>query len=158
TDVSSQYERCQFLFIEKQPKTTLFSLQSYIDYCPIHNWYILIKERDVFRRFRLYDDWAFENEKETQGWNRLINVEKIRVQRRAFVKYLYACPEWGVLLERSRCFVNFASMKNFNKLPENLVESKSTANFKMALDKVNGIGSYSSRRPIGGDELRNSTC
>ncbi|RNA31660.1 hypothetical protein BpHYR1_053367 [Brachionus plicatilis] len=25
-------------------------------------------------------------------------------------------------------------------------------------DKVNGIGSYSSRRPIGDDELRHSTC
>ncbi|RNA05162.1 hypothetical protein BpHYR1_033394 [Brachionus plicatilis] len=47
---------------------------------------------------------------------------------------------------------------HWNKLPENVVKSKSTAKFKMALDKFNGIGCYSSSRPVGGDGLRQSTC
>ncbi|RNA14512.1 hypothetical protein BpHYR1_044575, partial [Brachionus plicatilis] len=47
---------------------------------------------------------------------------------------------------------------HWNKLPENVVKSKSSAKFKMALEKFNGIGCYSSTRPVGGDGLRQSTC
>ncbi|RNA35279.1 hypothetical protein BpHYR1_024767 [Brachionus plicatilis] len=83
-------------------------------------------------------------------------LKNIRVQRESVPAQIR--NDFAAAVSARHVFFSNRVVPYWNKLPENVVKSKSTAKFKMALDKFNGIGCYSSKRPIGGDGLRQSTC
>ncbi|RNA12740.1 hypothetical protein BpHYR1_032129 [Brachionus plicatilis] len=96
------------------------------------------------------------NKSENKGPAGALRGNSIRVLREIFLAQIR--NDFAAAVSARHVFFSNRVVPHWNKLPENVVKSKSTAKFKMALDKFNGIGGYSSTRPIGGDGLRQSPC
>ncbi|RNA43795.1 RNA-directed DNA polymerase from mobile element jockey-like [Brachionus plicatilis] len=78
------------------------------------------------------------NTSEYKGSVGALRGKSIRIQKESFPAKIR--NDFAAAVSARYVFFSNGVVPHWNKLPENLVKSKSTTNFKMALDKFNGIG------------------
>lgn len=98
----------------------------------------------------------FVNRSENQGHVATLRGNGIRTHRESFPVQIR--NDFAAAVSARYVFFSNRVVPHWNRMPENVVRSKSTADFKAPSDKFNGIGCYSTTLPNGCDGLIHSTC